>query len=163
METTANKSTVPTQRLGVRYGVLSAIAMILYFIVINLLGLEEWEIVRFASNLFIVGAVVLAIRSLKKNADDRNRQTPYLPGLAIGFLVGFIGAALFAGFILLQSIFMDPNYVGVMTHQDYYGIQVPLMMVIGSVVILGTAVGALTGYILMMAFDKSGGEFPQES
>ncbi|WP_345168367.1 DUF4199 domain-containing protein [Nibribacter koreensis] len=163
METTANRSTAPTQRIGVRYGVLSALAMIIYFIVINLLDLQDSELVRFGSNIFIIGAVVLAIRSLKRNYENRNRQTPYLPGLAIGFLVGLIGSALFAAFILINAIFLDPDYAGVLATQDYYGIQLPLIMVAGSVVILGTATGAMTGYILMMAFDNSGGQFSKDA
>jgi hypothetical protein len=163
MATTANRSTDPTQRIGVRYGVLSAVAMILYFIVINLLDLQDSELVRFGSNLFIIGAVVLAIRALKKNYGNSNRQTPYLPGLAIGFLVGLLGSALFAAFILANATLFNPDYAGVMAKQDYYGIQLPLLMVAGSVVILGTATGAMTGYILMMAFDNSGGQFSKDS
>ncbi|MFB9865358.1 DUF4199 domain-containing protein [Rufibacter immobilis] len=159
METIATRSTSSTQGIGVRYGILSAVVMIIYFFVINAIGLQDSELVRFGSNIFILGAVVLAIASLKKHYDGRNRQTPYLPGLAIGFLVGLIGSALYAAFILLHAIFLDPEYAGVLETQDYYGVQLPLMMVAGSVVILGTAVGAMTGYVLMMAFDKSGGTY----
>ena len=163
METTETRKSPSTQRFGLRYGVLAAVLMIAYFIVINLLDLQDLEIVRFASNLFIVGAVVLAIGSLKKSHNDRNRNKPYLPGLAIGFLVGFIGSALYAAFILLHAYFIDPEYASVLNNQAYYGIRLPLLMVAGSVVILGTAVGAMTGYILMMAFDNSGGKFRQDT
>ncbi|WP_181304662.1 DUF4199 domain-containing protein [Rufibacter sp. XAAS-G3-1] len=162
MDMTATRSTTSTQSIGVRYGVLSAVVMIIYYIVINLLGLQDSELIRFGSNIFILGAVVLAIGTLKKKHDGLQKRIPYLPGLAIGFLVGLIGAGLFAAFILIHAIFIDPGYAGVLQNQDYYGVRLPLLMVAGSVVILGTAVGAMTGYILMMAFDKSGGKYTQD-
>ncbi|WP_197088610.1 DUF4199 family protein [Rufibacter radiotolerans] len=154
-------ATTSIQSIGVRYGILSAVAMIVYFLVINLLGLQDSEVVRFGSNIFILIAVVLAIGTLKRSYDARHKETPYLPGLAIGFLVGLLGSAVYAAFILLHSLFLNPDYAGVLQNQDYFGVRLPLLMVLGSVVILGTAVGAMTGYILMMAFDRSGG--PQET
>ncbi|WP_207433042.1 DUF4199 domain-containing protein [Sabulibacter ruber] len=150
-------ATTSIQGIGVRYGIISAVAMIVYFLVIISLGLQDSEIIRFASNIFILIAVILAIGTLKKRHDAMNRETPYLPGLAIGFLVGLIGSGLYAAFILFHAIFINPGYAGVLENQDYFGVSLPLMMVLGSVVILGTAVGAMTGYILMMAFDNSGG------
>ncbi|KAA6437193.1 hypothetical protein ACD591_12605 [Rufibacter glacialis] len=150
-------ATTSVQGIGVRYGILSAVAMIIYFLIINALGFQNSEIIRFGSNIFILIAVVLAIGTLKKSHDALHRETPYLPGLAIGFLVGLLGSGLYAGFILFHAIFLEPGYAGVLHNQDYFGIRLPLMMVLGSVVILGTAVGAMTGYILMMAFDHSGG------
>jgi hypothetical protein len=163
METTANRSTAPTQRIGFRYGLLSAVAMIIYFIIINLMGQQDEEVLRFASNLFIIGAVVLAIQTLKKNYENRGRQTPYLPGLAIGFLVGLVGSVLYAAFILLYGMVLQPERVDDLIQQNYYGIQLPLMMVIAAIVLLGTVIGAMTGYVLMMAFDNSGGKYGQDS
>ncbi|WP_460891507.1 DUF4199 family protein [Rufibacter soli] len=154
-------ATTSVQSIGVRYGVLSAVAMIVYFLVINLLGLQDSEIIRFGSNIFILIAVILAIGTLKRSYEARHKETPYLPGLGIGFLVGLLGSALYAAFILIHAIFLSPDYAGVLHNQVYFGIRLPLLMVLGSVVILGTAVGAMTGYILMMAFDRSGG--PQEN
>ncbi|RNI26206.1 hypothetical protein EFB08_15460 [Rufibacter latericius] len=138
------------------YGIISAVAMIVYYLVINFIGLQNSEIIRFASNVFIFIAVILAINTLKRNYEALHRQPPYLPGLAIGFLVGLVGAGLYAGFILFHAIFLNPGYAGVLQNQDYFGFRLPLLMVLGSVVILGTAVGAMTSYILMMAFDNSG-------
>ncbi|QHL88633.1 DUF4199 family protein [Nibribacter ruber] len=159
METSVNRSNAPTQRIGIRYGVLSAVAMIVYFIIINMIGQQDEEVLRFASNLFIIGAVVMAIRSLKKSYENRNRQTPYLPGLAIGFLVGLVGSVIYAAFILFYGMILQPEAAGGLVEQTYYGIHLPLMMVVASIVLLGTIVGAMSGYVLMMAFDNSGGRY----
>ncbi|MBC3541827.1 hypothetical protein ACFSC6_09745 [Rufibacter sediminis] len=151
-------ATTSPQRIGILYGIISAVAMIVYYLVINLLGLQNSEIIRFASNIFILIAIMLAINTFRRNYEALHRHPPYLPGLAIGFLVGLVGAGLYAAFILFHAIFLNPGYAGVLQNQDYFGFRLPLLMVLGSVVILGTAVGAMTSYILMMAFDHSGGQ-----
>ncbi|WP_157593132.1 cell division FtsX domain-containing protein [Rufibacter tibetensis] len=151
-------ATISPQSIGIKYAIFSAIAMIIYYLTINLLGLQNSDVIRFGSNIFIFIAVILAINTLRKHYDALHREPPYLPGLAIGFIVGLLGAALYAGFILVHAIFINPGYAGVLQNQDYFGFRLPLLMVMGSVVILGTAVGAMTSYILMMAFDKSGGQ-----
>jgi hypothetical protein len=107
-------ATTSIQSIGVRYGIISAVAMIAYFLVINLLGLQDSEIIRFGSNIFILLAVVMAIGTLKRSYDALNKETPYLPGLAIGFLVGLLGSGLYAAFILIHAIFISPDYAGVL-------------------------------------------------
>ncbi|WP_210466656.1 cell division FtsX domain-containing protein [Rufibacter roseolus] len=151
-------ATNSAQRIGFYYGTMSAVAMIVYYLFINFVGLQNSEIIRFASNIFILIAVIMAINTFRRNYDALHRHPPYLSGLSIGFLVGLVGAALYAAFILFHAIFLNPGYAGVLHNQDYFGFRLPLLMVLGSVVILGTAVGAMTSYILMMAFDHSGGQ-----
>lgn len=147
-------TTVSAQSIGLRYGVIASLAMIAYFFVINLLNLQDSEVIRFASNIFILLATVFAIRSLNR---QHAGPTPYLPGLAVGFLTGLIGSVLYAAFIYVYGKFINPNYAGVLETQDYYGSKLSPLMLAGAITILGTAVGTMTGYILMMAFDKSGG------
>ncbi|KAA3436124.1 hypothetical protein [Rufibacter hautae] len=154
-------ATNSAQRIGIYYGTFSAVAMIIYYLFINFVGLQNSEVIRFGSNIFILIAVMLAINTFRKNYDALHRHPPYLPGLSIGFLVGLVGAGLYAAFILFHAIFLNPGYAGVLQNQDYFGFRLPLLMVLGSVVILGTAVGAMTSYILMMAFDNSGGQAGQ--
>ncbi len=151
----ATTTSVSTENLGVRFGIIAAVAMIAYFFIINLLNLQNSEVIRFASNIFILLAVIFAIRSLNK---QHAGPTPYLPGLAIGFLVGLVGSVLYAAFIYVYAKFLNPDYAGILETQDYYGSKLSPLMLAGAITILGTAVGTMTGYILMMAFDKSGGD-----
>lgn len=95
----------------------------------------------------------MAIRHYKSK---RARPVPYLPGLAIGFLVGLIGSILFAAFIYVYAKFINVEYAGILETQDYYGAVLSPLMLAGAITLLGTAVGTMTGYILMMAFDDSG-------
>ncbi|MDQ3291278.1 MAG: DUF4199 domain-containing protein [Bacteroidota bacterium] len=146
-------NTISTESFGIRYGVISAVAMIAYFLFINVINLQDIEIVRFASNIFIIIAVVWAINTFKSRFSG---PLPYLPGLALGFLVGLIGSVLYAFFIYVYAKFLNPDYATVLKTQDYYGSVLSPMMLAGAITILGTAVGTMTGYIMMMAYDSSG-------
>jgi hypothetical protein len=143
------------EKIGLRYGVIAAIAMMIYFFIINLLNLQDIEMVRFASNVIIILAVIYAIGIYKK---VQNGSVSYLPGLAIGFLVGVISSVLYAAFIYIYAKFIYADYADILRNQDYYGTVLPPLMLAGAIALLGTAVGTMTGYILMMAFDKSGSD-----
>ncbi|RDC62266.1 DUF4199 domain-containing protein [Adhaeribacter pallidiroseus] len=147
------KNTIAIEKYGIRFGLIAAVAMFGYFLLINVLNLQNVEVIRFASNIFIIGAVIWAIYSLKTNTQG---PVPYLPGLGIGFLVGLIGSVLYAIFIYVYAKFLNPDYAAILETQDYYGSVMSPMMLAGAITILGTAVGTMTGYILMMAFDNSG-------
>ena len=145
---------ISMQKVGLRYGIIGCVFMIIYFIVANLLNLENIEEVRFASNIFIVIAVVLAIGTYKRRHDG---IMPYLPGLGLGFIVGLVSSVLYAAFIYLYATTLNPDYYQNLRAQDYFGATLSPVIVAASIVILGIAVGAMTGYTLMMLYDKSGG------
>jgi hypothetical protein len=149
---------VSTDGIGIRYGVFASIAMIIYFIVMNLAGLAHLEAVRFMSHAFILIAVVLAIGTYKR---INGGNIPYLPGLGVGFVVGLTAAVIYAIFIFAYANFINTDFLAALEEQDYYGTRLSPFMLFASIVILGIAVGSMTGYTLMMLYDKSGGEFEE--
>ena len=144
-----------TDGIGIRYGVIASIFMIIYFIVINLIGLAHVEEVRFLSHLFIVIAVILAIGTFKRANGGR---VPYLPGLGVGFVTGLVGSVIYAGFIYLYANLINQDYQNTLRTQDYFGSILSPFTLFAAITLLGVATGAMTGYILMMLYDKSGGE-----
>ena len=142
--------------IGIRYGVIACICMIIYFITMILLGLADNEVVRFGSHIFVIIAVVLAIGTFKRS---RNGHMPYLPGLGIGFVVGLIGSVLYAAFIFLYAHFIDQDYQNSLNTQDYFGAFLSPLALFGSITLLGLVLGSFTGYTLMMLYDNSGGSF----
>jgi len=146
--------------IGIRYGIIASIAMIIYFIIIVVLGLSDVEVLRFLSHIFIIIAVILAIGSFKRS---RNGHMPYLPGLAIGFVVGLIASLVYAGFIFLYANIIDQDFQSTLRTQDYFGSLLTPFMLVGAITLLGIVVGAFTGYILMMLYDNSGGSFENKN
>jgi len=150
---------VSTDGIGIRYGVFASVAMIIYFIICNVAGLAHIEEVRFMSHLFIIIAVVLAIGTFKRN---RGGNIPYLPGLGVGFVVGLSASVIYALFIFAYANFINTDFLSALEDQDYYGSQLSPFILFAAIVILGIAVGSMTGYTLMMLYDKSGGEFERK-
>jgi len=142
--------------IGLRYGIIASILMIIYFIIIVLIGLSNIEVVRFLSHIFIIIAVILAIGTYKRT---RQGHMPYLPGLGIGFVVGLVASIIYAGFIFLYAHFIDQDYQNSLRTQDYFGAVLSPMALAGSITLLGIVAGAFTSYILMMLYDNSGGNF----
>ncbi len=68
------QSTISLEGYDIRYGLMAAVAMIAYFLCINVIHLQDVEVVRFASNSVIIGAVIWAIYSFKANYQ---RPAPY--------------------------------------------------------------------------------------
>jgi hypothetical protein len=150
---------VSTDGIGIRYGVFASVAMIIYFIICNIAGLAHIEEVRFMSHLFIIIAVVLAIGTFKR---IRGGNMPYLPGLGVGFVVGLSASVVYALFIFAYANFINLDFLSELQDQDYYGSQLSPFIVFAAIVILGIVVGSMSGYILMMLYDKSGGEFERK-
>jgi hypothetical protein len=150
---------VSTDGIGIRYGIFASVAMIIYFIICNIAGLAYIEEVRFMSHVFIIIAVVLAIGTFKRN---HGGDIPYLPGLGVGFVVGLTAAVIYALFIFAYANFINTDFLSELEDQDYYGSQLSPFILFAAIVILGIAVGSMTGYTLMMLYDKSGGEFERK-
>lgn len=150
----AKKISIPS--IGLRYGIIASVLMIIYFIIIVLVGLSDVEVVRFLSHIFIIVAVILAIGTFKRS---RNGHMPYLPGLGIGFVVGLVASVLYAAFIFLYAHFIDQNFQQSLRAQDYFGARLSPMALAGSITLLGIVAGAFTSYVLMMLYDNSGGNF----
>ncbi len=145
--------------LGVRYGIMACIFMIIYFIIMVLIGLSNFEIVRFLSHVFVIVAVIMAINAFRRSGDG---FIPYLPGLGIGFVVGLVGSVLYAAFIFLYAHYIDQEYQQSLRTQDYFGSFLSPLALAGSITLLGLVVGSFTGYTYMMLFDNSGGSFEEK-
>ena len=139
---------LPARGLAWQFGLLAFGLMLGYFLIINALGWQRSEAVRFGSNAFVVLAVWLAIRAYKAETPG---LVPYLGGLGLGLQVSLIGSVLFALF-LFAYIYEGP---GGFTTEMHYGLyfQVTLspFMLAASVILLGVVSGSLTSYILMMS------------
>lgn len=147
-----------TDGIGIRYGIIASVLMIIYFIVINLIGLQDVEEVRFLSHIFIIIAVILGIGTFKK---ARGGHVPYLPGLGIGFVTGLVGSVIYGLFIYVYANLINSEYQNTLRTQDYFGSTLSPFALFAGITLLGIVVGAMTGYILMMLYDKSGGEVPK--
>jgi lysylphosphatidylglycerol synthetase-like protein (DUF2156 family) len=142
-----------TDRIGLRYGIFAGIVMILYFLILTALGINNKDEARFAGYLIIIVAVMMAIVKYKK---VHGNIMPYLPGLGIGFVIGLVSSLLYGIFIMIYTFYIDSNYQNTLRTEDYFGGLSPVMLCM-AFALMGLVVGAFSAYILMMVYDKSGG------
>jgi hypothetical protein len=112
------------------------------------LGLHGNQLVRFGGHVFTVVAVFLAVRAYKAQTDG---PVHYLSGLKLGFSVGLFGSVLFAAFVFLYASFLHPAYYQDLSNETYFKQHLSPFVLAGAITLLGTIIGSLTGYILMMS------------
>ena len=149
----ATKPVISVRRLALQYGAGAFGLMLLYFLAVNALGLQQHDVLRFGCYFFTIGAVFLAIRAYKEQAHG---PAPYLNGLGLGFLVGLVSSGLFAGFIFLYSYLLKGIYNDTPDDQTYFHIALNPFMLAGTIALLGVVIGSVTGYILMMSDGTDG-------
>lgn len=152
MATTTKK----TDKLGLRYGIIAGVAMILYFFILKLLGLDHIEELRFVRYLFLGIAVIIAIATYKRS---NNGHMPYLPGLGIGFVIGLVSCLLYGAFTFLYMNYVDQEFQNTLRTSDFFGAGLSPVMLFASNALFGIVGGAFTAYIFMMLYDRSGGNF----
>lgn len=140
------------EKTGVRYGIYGGIAMIVYFLILILFGLDGNETIRFLSAIFIVIAAGMAIFYFSRH---KSKGMFYLQGLGIGFIVGLVASIIHGIFMFLYSYFIDQSHTADLRVQDYFGSNLSPLMLFGANALIGMMIGAFTGYITMMYFDRS--------
>lgn len=146
----ASQKAASLKQLALTYGSMASSLMVVYFYVINAIGWQQHEAARFGSHAFTVLAVLLAMRSYKAQS---SHPAPYLPGLALGFLVGLVGSVLFAAFIFVYANFLNTAYQAQLQSQLYWSSSVNGFMLAASIALVGVIIGSLVGYIVMMSED----------
>jgi hypothetical protein len=147
-----NTNKVSLEKTGLRYGIYGGIAMIVYFLILKLIGLDGNDTLRFLNHILIAVAVCMAIFYYTRHQEKGMR---YLRGLGIGFIVGLVSAVTYGIFMFLYSYFIDQDFTADLRIQDFYGSNLSPLMLFGVTMLMGMIVGAFVGYITMMYFDRS--------
>lgn len=140
------------EKTGLRYGIYGGLAMIVYFLLLKVIGLDSNDTVRFLGIIFIIIATGMAIFYYSRH---KSKGMFYLSGLGIGFIVGLVGAVTHGIFMFIYSYFIDQNFTADLRIQDFFGSNLSPLMIFGANALMGMIVGAFTGYITMMYFDRS--------
>ena len=101
-----NETTIKS--VGLKYGVLLGAALIGFFLLIYILDLAGNQTIQYASYIFIIGAVVLALREYKEGNDGFMSFGKGLGGGMLTIAVGSVISSLFS-YVFLK--FLDPSYM----------------------------------------------------
>lgn len=138
--------------IGIKYGILSAIAFVLFFFLMQLLGLAHFYWLRALNYIFLFGGVFLAIKEYK---GKHSSTFSYMNGIGVGIMTSVISTGLFAVFMTLYLGVLDPEFMLEVKKEEMFG-QYLNPYIAGALIFLeGSISGAFTAYILMQYFKRS--------
>ena len=85
-------------RIPINYGLKTAVGMMMYFVLMQLIGLSHHVELRMLNLLIQVGGIYFALKKFKNTHEDHMN---YFRGLVVGVATGAIGSVVFAMFLFL--------------------------------------------------------------
>lgn len=128
-------------QISIKFGVLTAIILIIYFVVLGLLGVNSNPFYSFMNALITTSGLALAIRELEQKSTERIN---YRQGFEVSFFAGIIATILF-------SIFFITYYVYVPGFSDELLKNIGKYANTGGIFITVATMGALTSLVVSFA------------
>ncbi|PRY11924.1 uncharacterized protein DUF4199 [Pontibacter ummariensis] len=139
---------------GLKYGMLTAVGLILYFLLMSLLGLLNVVELRFLNGLILAVGVVLAIRNYKQRVHG---EIHYFKGLGTGVITAVAGTVLFAVFVLVYVKIGGEGLLNTLSAEDYLGERVettPGLAIFTVLMLEGLISGFMIAFIAMQFFKR---------
>ena len=141
------KRTVP-------YAFYTAGALVAYFFVMKIFGLEQNFYLRIFNFIIVGGGIFFLFRnSLREEVDAR---MGYLQCLMAGALLTIISVVVFIVFLGLYMRFLDPQFLEVLDSSTLWATSdVSITQIVLGVLIEGIASGFIISFILMQYFKSA--------
>ncbi|UNY99536.1 DUF4199 domain-containing protein [Zhouia spongiae] len=121
-------------KVNFRYGAITAVVLIAYFLIVRLFGLHENPWLRVLNGVIVAYGIYAAIRFRRLTEGDKFN---YYSGFRTGLFTGFIATLVFVGFMALYMFHIDPEFPNTIMKgwiEEYYqgpGILVFVLVVEG--------------------------------
>lgn len=116
-----NSSPVTTRSVGIRFGLIAALVSVVYFLVLNVAGINMtsgiWNWIGYAITLVLV---VLAQKQFKEKGDG---YMSYGQGIGVAFWMGLISSVISAVFMYLYIKFIDTGFIEMMEDKQMEAMQ----------------------------------------
>jgi len=143
-----NKYTI--EDIAIRYGLMTTVWLIGYFMIMKLVGLVHITELRTLNFMFLVGGIYLAIRRYSENNDS----TTYLQGIRIGILTSAVAVVPFAFFIFVY-LQLDQGLLNYIQEQDQFGQHLNSYILAFIVGLEGFFSGMILTFIIMQYMKRS--------
>ncbi|PVW17397.1 DUF4199 domain-containing protein [Marixanthomonas spongiae] len=127
-----------------RYGVLIAVVLIVYFLLLKLFGLHEYPVLSAANGVIYGAGILLAIKKYKADAG----KFDYAKGFEVGFRCGAIATVIFTVFMALYIFELDTEFAQNILDSWNLNFNKGTLILIISIVIMGIS----TSLVLTLAF-----------
>ncbi len=146
------------EKVGVRYGIFTALALILFFFFMKLIGLVEVYELRVLNAIFLFTGVFLSIKTFRDNA----KHASYLNGLGVGILTSAVALLIFAAFVIIYLAGINPEFMEGLKETEYFGQYLNPYIAGVAIFLEGTLSGMLVSFILMQYYKRSHMSSPEE-
>lgn len=141
---------VTIERTAERYGLFSAIGLIVLFFTMKLVGVVHVIELR-ALNFFVLAiGVIMALRYFSKTSPN---SFTYLKGLGLGVLTGIIASVLFGLFVFIYTNFLDPAFMQSIVENEPFGQYLNPYIAGVAVTVEGIASCLILSFIVMNYMD----------
>lgn len=143
---TDNRVTPETN--GVRFGLMTAAALILYTLIAIFAGFFD-NLEAGGLNLVILAiGISMAIANFKRVRDNR---IAYLAGFGTGIVTAIV-ASLGLGFFFIAVSFMKPDLLNMSHARDLFGYDLSALMAFLAIVLMGSLGGTIISLVAMQYF-----------
>lgn len=134
----------------IKYGLFTALALILYFLSMKLFGLEKNFYLRFLNFLIIIIGTYALIKQELKSSDATYFST-LVKGISMTVITVF-------GFLIFLAIYIkafDPSFIEVMEESQIWGNQLSVVQASVAIFIEGMASGVVITFVWLQYFKNS--------
>lgn len=140
------------EKIGLRYGIYAAVAYILFFILMQVVGLAHFYWLRALNYLFLFAAVFMSIREYK---NTHKSTFAYLNGIGVGVIASVISCLIFAVFLCVYLGAINPDFMVAIKEKEMFGEYLNPYIASAAVLLEGSFSGITTAFILMPYFKQN--------
>lgn len=148
------------EKIGIKYGLLTALGLVVYFLLMKVFGLSHIIELRFLNAIILTLGIVISIRNFKKM---KNGNIGYFQGLGIAFLTALVATVLFATFMLVYVKAFDDSLLEVLSAENLFGERIestPGLVIFIVLMLEGVISGFMIGFIAMQYFKRRDHKVP---
>ncbi|MBF9254759.1 DUF4199 domain-containing protein [Pontibacter sp. 172403-2] len=148
------------EKIGIKYGLFTAAALIIYFVLMHLLGLTHITELRFLNGLILAVGITIAIKSYKHSV---NGNISYFKGLGTGIMTAIVGTTLFAVFMVIYINIAGAELLETLSAEQYFGQRInttPGIVIFAVLMLEGVISGVLISFIAMQFFKRKDMKVP---
>lgn len=131
-------------KIYIRYGVLIAIALILYFVITKVLGLHKYPVLSAANGVIYGAGILMALKKSK----ERKSKFKYQRGFQVGFLSGAVATLIFVVFMAVYMYQIDTEFAKNILDGWNLNYDSGTFMILISLVLMGVS----TSMVLTLSF-----------
>ena len=134
---------------GASFGLLTAAALIAYFLLMSLLGFHRIVELRFLNGIIVTVGICWALYKYKK---EGNGKINYFNGLGLGFTTAGVAALLFGIFMMVYVTFINSEFITTLSTNLLLGDQLSAILMFAVIMVEGLISGFLIAFIAMQYF-----------